>query len=94
MIFGLQVALIAILTCILATAGYYFFIDLANDVLIESLMRLAPQSIVLDLDFLTFQSDIALTNCALIALLTVISLVVPFIKIRFIEPVKIIKSKE
>lgn len=93
-IFGLQVALIAILTCILATAGYYFFIDLANDVLIESLMRLAPQSIVLDLDFLTFQSDIALTNCALIALLTVISLVVPFIKIRFIEPVKIIKSKE
>ncbi len=93
-IFGLQVALIAILTCILATAGYYFFIDLANDVLIESLTRLAPQSIVLDLDFLTFQSDIALTNCALIALLTVISLVVPFIKIRFIEPVKIIKSKE
>jgi ABC-type antimicrobial peptide transport system permease subunit len=93
-IFGLQVALIAILTCILATAGYYFFIDLANDVLIESLMRLAPQSIVLDLDFLTFQSDIALTNCALIALLTVISLIVPFIKIRFIEPVKIIKSKE
>ena len=93
-IFGLQVALIAILTCILATAGYYFFIDLANDVLIESLMRLAPGHVVLDLDFLTFKLPIAIKNCILVIILAAISLVAPFIKIRFIESVKIIKSRE
>lgn len=93
-IFGLQVALIAIFTCILASAGYYFFIDLANDVLIESLMRLAPNSVVLDLDFLTFNLPIAIKNCILVIILAAISLIVPFIKIRFIEPVKIIKSRE
>ena len=93
-IFGLQVALIAILTCILATAGYYFFIDLANDVLIESLARLAPNSVVLDLDFLTFQPQIALENCVLVGALALISLIFPMIKIKAIKPVKIIKAKD
>lgn len=93
-VFGLQVTLIAIFTCVLACVGYYFFIDLANDVLIESLKKLAPQSIVLDLDFLTFRPNIALSNCVLVVGLALLSLVVPFTKIRFIEPVKIIKSKE
>lgn len=93
-IFGLQVALIAILTCILATAGYYFFIDLANDVLIESLMRLAPDHVVLDLDFLTFQPRIAIENCVLVCMLALISLIFPMIKIKAIKPVKIIKAKD
>lgn len=93
-VFGLQLVLIAILTCILATAGYYFFIDLANDVLIESLKRLAPSSIVLDLNFLTFKSNIALENCVLIFVLAIASLVFPMLKIKAIKPVKIIKAKE
>ena len=93
-IFGLQVVLIAILTCILATAGYFFFIDLANDVLIESLKRLAPSSIVLDLDFLTFKPIIAAENCVLIFALALASLIFPMAKIKAIKPVKIIKAKE
>ena len=93
-VFGLQVILIAALTCILSTAGYYFFIDLANDVLIESLKRLAPSNIVLDLDFLTFKPKIALQNCALIFILTLASLIIPLLKIKAIKPVKIIKAKE
>lgn len=93
-IFGLQVTLIAILTCVLSTLGYYFFIDLANDVLIESLKRLAPSSVVLDLDFLIFKSQIALQNCALIFVLTLTSLTIPMLKIKAIKPVKIIKAKE
>ncbi len=93
-VFGLQVALIAVLTCILATVGYYFFIGLANDVLIESLKRLAPSNIVLDLDFLTFRPAIAAVNCGLIAVLALVSLVFPMIKIKVIKPVKIIKTKE
>lgn len=94
LIFGLQVLLIAVLTCLLATAGQYFFIDMANDVLIESLKKLATSYIVLDLQFLTFQPNIAFVNCILILCLTSISLVFPMIRIKAIKPVKIIKAKE
>ena len=93
-VFGLQVVLIAAMTCVLSTAGYYFFIDLANDVLVESLKRLAPSNVVLDLEFLTFQTEIALINCGLVAVLALISLVFPMVKIKAIKPVKIIKAKE
>ena len=93
-VFGLQITLIAILTCIMTTMGYYYFIDLANDVLIESLKQLASSYVVLDLQFLTFKFDIALTNCILILLLSATSLLIPIIKIKNIKPVKIIKAKE
>ena len=94
LIFGLQVVLIAALTCVLMVVAYFFFIDLANDVLIESLKRLAPARVVLDLNFLTFRPNIALENCVLVTILSLASTIVPFIKIRFIEPVKIIKAKD
>jgi ABC-type antimicrobial peptide transport system permease subunit len=93
-VFGMQVLLISILTCIMATVGYYFFIDMANDVLIESLKRLAPYRVVLDLDFLTFIPNIAAENCVLICILSAISLIFPMIRIKAIKPVKIIKAKE
>ena len=93
-VFGLQVVLIAIFTCVLATFGYYHFIDLANDVLIESLQRLASSSVVLDLDFLTFQKDIARDNCILVFVLSVVALIPSMIKVKVIKPVKIIKTKD
>ena len=93
-VFGLQVLLIAILTCILSTVGYYYFIDLANDVLIESLQRLAPSEIVLDLNFLSFQKGTARDNCILVFVLAFVALIVPMIKVKIIKPVKIIKTKD
>jgi ABC-type antimicrobial peptide transport system permease subunit len=93
-VFGLQVLLIALLTCVLSTVGYYFFIDMANEVLIESLKRLAPTSVVLDLDFLTFRPKIAMINCVLVAVLALVSLIFPMLRIKAIKPVKIIKAKE
>ena len=84
-VFGLQVVLIALLTCILSVAGYYYFIDLANDVLIESLKRLAPSRIVLDLNFLTFQKDIARDNCILVCVLSVVALIPSMIKVKVIK---------
>lgn len=93
-VFGLQVVLIAILTCVLSTVGYYYFIDLANTVLVESLMRFNPSSVVLDLDFLTFKPEIAVENCILIFILALASLIIPMIKIKAIKPVKIIKAKD
>ena len=93
-VFGLQVVLIALLTCILSVVGYYYFIDIANDVLIESLKRLAPTHIVLDLDFLTFQWGIALQNCILVTVLALVALIPSMIKVKIIKPVKIIKTKD
>ncbi len=92
-VFGLQVVLIAIFTCVLSTLGYYYFIDLANDVLIESLKNLTER-VVLDLKFLTFQKDIARDNCILIFVLAIVALIAPMIKVKVIKPVKIIKTKD
>ena len=93
-IFGLQLLLIAICTIILSTIGYFFFIDLANDVLIESLKVLAPSHIVLDLDFLTFKINVVGVNSLLVVILTIVSFIIPMLKIYSIKPVQIIKTKE
>lgn len=93
-IFGLQIMLIALFTCALSTVGYYFFIDLANDVLFESMKELAPNHIVLDLNFLAFDMVIAMQDCILVIILALLSLIVPMLAISRIHPVKIIKSKE
>ena len=93
-IFGLQVALITLLTCIMSTFGYYIFIDIADNILIESLRHITTSMVVMDLDFLTFNPWIALTNCVLIVILTAISVLSPLAKIKSIKPVEIIKAKE
>lgn len=93
-IFGIQMFLLAALTCVLAGVGYYYFIDLANDVLVESLRRIAPGHVMLDLKFLTYQKDIVKDNSILVVILTVFSLIVPMIKIKKIKPVQIIKTKD
>ena len=62
--------------------------------LIESLHRFAKKWVVPDLDFLTFKPQIAVINCALIAILSTLSLIFPMAKIKAIKPVKIIKAKE
>lgn len=93
-IFGIQIFMIAILTILMSILGYYFFIDLANGVLISSLKELAPNYVVLDLDFLTFKFHVVYINIILILVLCIISLFLPLIKIKNIKPVKIIKTNE
>ena len=93
-VFGLQVMLIALLTCLLSTVGYYLFIDMANAILIESIRRIAPSWNLPELQFLVFEWEIALTNCALTLGLATLSLIAPMVKIKAIKPVKIIKAKE
>lgn len=93
-LFGMQVVCIALLTCILSTLGYFLFIGLANDVLMASLTSLAPSRILPDIDFLTFRPAIAALNCALICALSALALTVPLLKIRKVEPVKIIRARE
>ena len=78
----------------MSTFEYYYFIDMTNDVLVESLRKLAPTHVMLDLDFLTFKLNVVNINIVLILLLCILSLFISMLKIRKIKPVKIIKTKE
>ena len=93
-IFGLQVLLIAILTCIISTIGYYVVLDLANEMLVKSLRKIAAERILPEVDFLTFELDVILYNCLLTFALSILSLIIPLMKIKRIKPVKIIKTRD
>ena len=93
-VFGLQLALIAVFTIILSSLGYFFFIDLANTVLIDSLKILADGYTVIDMKFLSFRMIIACLNSVAVIALTLVSFIIPMIHIYRIKPVKIIKAKE
>jgi ABC-type antimicrobial peptide transport system permease subunit len=93
-IFGLQILLIAILTIIMSTIGYYYFVGIANDILVASLKEFATTSVVLELDFLVFKYEIVYIDIILIMALCILSLFIPMLKIKRIKPVKIIKTKE
>ena len=93
-IFGLQLSLVSLITCVVSTVGYYFLVDVTNNILLRSFLKISPQAMVLDIQFIHFNPIIALINVILIVFLTAISLVIPILVIRKIEPVKIIKAKE
>ncbi|MBR3894394.1 MAG: ATP-binding cassette domain-containing protein [Clostridia bacterium] len=93
-IFGLQTIMIAVFTSLLATIGYYFFIDWANVVLIGSIEKIVGSHIIIDFDLLSYQPNVVLVNCLAVFLLALLSLIVPMVKIKMIKPMSIIKAKE
>jgi ABC-type antimicrobial peptide transport system permease subunit len=93
-IFGLQIALIAVFTCVVSSLGYYFVVEPANTLFVASLREMVPSQLVLDLDVLVFIPEVVRDNAILIAVLSVISLAFPMSKIGKIQPVKIINSRE
>ena len=93
-IFGLQLALVSAISCIISTVGYYLLIGITNDTLLKSFTKISPQALILDIQFIHFNYVIVIINICLILFLTAVSLVLPFLIIRKIEPVKIIKAKE
>ena len=93
-IFGLQLSLVSIISCILSTVGYYLLIGITNDTLLRSFMKISPNALILDIEFIHFNYIIVIINIILIIFLTLISLIIPVLIIRRIQPVKIIKAKE
>jgi len=93
-IFGLQIALIAVSTCVVSSLGYYLLVEPANTLFVASLREMVPSQLVLDLDVLVFLPKVVVENAILIAILSVISLAVPMSKIGKIQPVKIINSRD
>lgn len=93
-IFGLQIGLIAVFTCLSAVLGYYFLIEPANNLFIISLREMVPSQLVLDLNVLVFLPKVVWETVALIAVLAIVSLLFPMSGISRIQPVKIINTRE
>ena len=93
-IFGIQISLIAVLTIIISTVGYYYLVSYVNDILVNALLNFTSLTIVSNLEFIVFKQLVVLISVILIIVLSLISLVIPFLRIRKIEPVKIIKVRE
>ena len=93
-IFGLQIGLIAVFTCLVSAVAYYFLAAPANTLFLISLREMVPSQLVLDLDVLVYIPAVVWKNTLLIAVLAVVSLVVPMSKIGKIQPVKIINNRD
>ena len=90
----MQIALVALFTCLISTVGYYALIDIANTILVESMKELVPSQLVLEMRFLAFDANVLLRNFGLIAALSVVSLFTPLRRISKVQPVQIIKAHE
>lgn len=93
-VFGVQILLIALITCLLTTLGYLTLVDITNTVLTRALRELASGQLIPELDFLVFDGSVAVQNCLLILLLSLISFVIPMQRLRRLDPVRIIKARE
>ena len=93
-IFGLHTLLIAVATIVVSVVGSVVFADVANRILVESLKAIAPARIMLDLQFIKFDWQLALINSAVVVLISIVSTTIPIILLKRIKPITIIKAKE
>ena len=93
-IFGLHTLLIAFTTIVVFVVGYVAFANVANHILLESLKAITPTKIMLGLQFIKFDWQLALINSAVVVFISIVSTIIPIILLRRIKPVTIIKAKE
>ena len=93
-IFGLQIVLLLILSIIMYIVGSILFIDLSNDVLIKSLLELAPNNFMMDITVLYINYQHIIANSILMTLIVIISFALPLVNLKKLKPTNIIKAKE
>ena len=93
-IFGVQIIIAILLIITMYIIGSILFIDLSNDVLIKSLMELAPNNLVLDIDILFINLNDLVSYSILIILIVFISFALPIAILRRLKPLDIVKAKE
>lgn len=93
-VFGIQLLLFFALAVVLYILGSVVFIDLANDILIRSLLELAPGRFMMDIKLLYIDPSHFLTNSILMIIISIVSFILPLIKLRKLKPTQIIKAKE
>lgn len=93
-IFGCQILLLLIFVILLYFIGSILFIDLSNDILVTSLLEIAPNHFLMDIDVLYLKFPYMLQNSLLVALIVFISFIIPLVKLKTLKPTNIIKAKE
>lgn len=93
-ILGVQLLLFLALAIVIYILGSIIFIDLANDILIRSLLELAPGRFMMNIKILYIDPSHFLTNSILTIIISTISFIIPLIKLRKLKPTQIIKAKE
>jgi ABC-type antimicrobial peptide transport system permease subunit len=93
-IFGIQIILEIILIVFMYNLGSILFVDLSNDILIRSLMELAPNNLVVDVEILFINLKDLISNSILAMFIVIVSFVLPIIKLRKLKPLDIVKAKE
>ena len=68
--------------------------NVANHILVESLKAIAPAKIMLDLQFIKYDWQLALLNSAAVVLISMVSTTISIILLKRIKPITIIKAKE
>lgn len=94
LVFGFQIVLLMILIVAMYLVGSFVFIDFSNDVLIRSLIELAPSDFMLDIDVLFINKDHLIMNSCLVVLIVIFSFIIPIVNLRKLKPTNIIKAKE
>ena len=93
-IFGVEILLEIILIIIMYNLGSIIFIDFSNDVLIKSLMELAPNNFLMDIKVLFINKADLIRNSILVILIVFASFILPIITLRSLKPLDIVKAKE
>lgn len=88
-----QTSLLTIFICIFTYLGSLYFVDMANDILIKSFVKITNASIG-SINIITYDIGIVTAIIALAFILSIISTIAPLLALHRIKPISIIKAKE
>ena len=92
-IYTAQTALLTILVCILTYIGAFYLVDVANDVLIASFVKITSTAIG-SINIIEFDPKIVILTIAISFVLSILSTIAPLLALHRIKPINIIKAKE
>lgn len=93
-IFLVQVILMGFIICVLFGFIFYFGMPTANDLLMDSIVEYVNNASVPSITLLSFDKSVMWLGIGIIAGVTLVSAIAPFVGVMAIKPVNIIKSKE
>ena len=92
--FMLHTLLMIVLIVVFSYCGYFLLSGIANTVLVESLKKLAPSYVIIDLNFITFDYLLMMKDSLVVLFISMVSTIIPINMLKKIEPITIIKAKE
>ena len=93
-IFAIQTAFSGLAIAALTALGDFLGVILFNNVLIESISKIVKAPGIETMNILIFNPYTVLIDVGIIVALTVLTIVMPVLAVRKIQPIKIIRSRE